>query len=89
MSDSRKEVLNKCKSAIEKFKGHRDVSRLICLYEYQDLDFNYAILVLAMEDSEHNLARVYSLMGELTQIQYDLPSECRCAYGIQYETIVK
>jgi hypothetical protein len=89
MNQSQKEVEQQCKEVLNAFKKNRKKTSLVCLYEYSDLDFQYPCFLLAMEKNDQNEANLFELIGRLTKEQNDLPSDCRKAYLIQYEVLVK
>lgn len=89
MEDSVKAVHDQCALIVHKFKKQRQTTSLICLYEYGDLDFDYPFLLFAMEDKPENEAIIFNLLGQLTSEQNDLPSSCRKAFRIEFETLVK
>jgi len=83
-----KEVHDRCDLAVKLFKEQRPKKNILCLYEYADLDFDYPVMLFAMEDNEENEALMYQILGELTMIQNELLSEDRKSYNIEVETIL-
>ena len=83
----RTSVQKKCKELIDEFNKGRETQDILCLYEYQDLDYNFPILKVSMIDNKENEALLYELLGRLSQENMLLDSSVRKSYDLMRETL--
>ena len=81
------EVQSKCDKLVEEFSKGRETQVILCLYEYQDLDYNYPILKVSMVDNKENEVLLYELLGRLTNENMFLDSSIRKSYDLIRETL--
>lgn len=81
------EVQSKCDKLVEEFSKGRETQDILCLYEYQDLDYNYPIPKVSMVDNKENEALLYELLGRLNNEVMVLDSSERKSYHIIRETL--
>ena len=83
----RTSVQKKCKELIDEFNKDRETQDILCLYEYQDLDYNFPILKVSMIDNKENETLLYELLGRLSQENMLLDSSVRKSYNLMHETL--
>ncbi len=86
-NELRTEVQSKCDKLVEEFSKGRETQNILCLYEYQDLDYNYPILKVSMIDNLENEVLLYELLGRLTHRNIVLDSSVRKSYDLMRETL--
>lgn len=83
----RTSVQKKCKELIDEFNKGRETQDILCLYEYDDLDYNYASLKVCMVDNKENEALLYELLGRLNNENMLLDSSERKSYHLIPDTL--
>jgi hypothetical protein len=86
-NELRTEVQSKCDKLVKEFGKGRETQDILCLYEYQDLDYNYSTLKVSMVENKENEALLYELLGRLSNENIVLDSSERKSYQLMRETL--